>query len=80
MLNMHVNTFTLFSNRNFISAGSIFLVPTRIIFSAGNPFSIIALRNSSCVGSCCGCIQSACASNTIRNGSLFCSLNALKIG
>jgi len=70
----------LFSFRNLISSGSIFLVPIRIMFCVGNPFSIIALRNSSCVGSCCGGMQSAWASNTIRNESLFFSWNALKIG
>ncbi len=32
--------------RNFASSGSTFLTPTRIIFSDGNPSSIIARRNS----------------------------------
>jgi len=67
-------------DKNSDSSGSIFLAPIRIILSDGKPFSIIALKNSSCVASFCGAMQSACASKIIRNGFLFCSWKALKIG
>ena len=66
--------------KNVFSSDSIFLTPIRIIFSEGKPSFIIACRNSSCVGSCCGCMQSACASKIIRNGFLCFSWKAFRSG
>jgi len=80
MFSIVLNIFILCWFKNSCSSGSAFLSPIMIIFSDGKPSSIIALRNSSCVGSCCGCMQSAWASKIIRNGLELFSLKALNIG